>query len=344
MAKRSARPSSDSVTASDVAHAAGVSLATVSRVLNGNTQVGEELRAKVVSAAEALGYTPHAAARALASQRTTTVGAIIPTLEDPNFAVGVASLQKHLAQAGYTLLLASSNYDPAEELRQARALAAHGVAAMMLVGAHRQQAVYELLAARRIPFVNTWVLDSAHPCVGFDNRLIGHTLASYLLDLGHTRFGIIAQTSPNSDRAAERIAGIRAALSERGVRMPEAHLIERSHRIADGQFGLRTLMASSKPPTAVICGTDTLAFGAMVEARAQSLRVPADLSITGINDVEFAAHLAPPLTTIQLSAEEIGERAAQYLLARLGGRPALQATPVPFTLIVRGSTGAPRAS
>jgi LacI family transcriptional regulator len=176
--KRLPRPSANTVTVREVAEAARVSMATVSRVLNGNTSVDRALCKRVTAAARRLGYIPHAAARALASQRSRTIGAVIPTLENINFAIGVAALQRRIAEAGYTLLLGSSNYDLKEELRQVKALAAHGVAGMMLVGARHAAGLYELLQAKKIPFVNTWVLDSGHPCVGFDNREIGRALAS----------------------------------------------------------------------------------------------------------------------------------------------------------------------
>ena len=215
--KRLPRPSANTVTVRDVARAARVSMATVSRVLNGNTSVDRNLSKRVATAARQLGYTPHAAARALASQRSRTIGAVMPTLENINFAVGVAALQRRIAEAGYTLLLGSSNYDLEEELRQVKALAAHGVAGMMLVGARHAPGLYELLQAKRIPFVNTWVLDSRHPCVGFDNREIGRALANYLLDLGHVEFGVIAQITGHSDRAAGRVIGIREALAARGI-------------------------------------------------------------------------------------------------------------------------------
>ncbi|WP_447778288.1 LacI family DNA-binding transcriptional regulator [Variovorax boronicumulans] len=329
------------MTVRDVARFAGVSVATVSRVLNGNPKVDPQMRSAVNRIAGQLGYTPHAAAKALATQRSTTVGAIVPTLEESHFAVGVAALQQRLNKAGYTLLLASSNYDAEEEMRQVRALASQGVAAMLLVGALRAPEVYETLEARRIPFINSWVLDPEHPCVGYDNKAIGRTVANYLLDLGHVRFGVIAQHSPFSDRAAGRTAGIREALAARGVEPPLEHLIDRSHKIIDGQLALRTLLAHPQRPTAIICGTDTLAFGALVGAQELGLRVPADLSITGINDVEFAAHLNPALTTIRLSVDEIGHRAAEYLLGRIAGTAVVNATPLPFSLIVRGSTGAP---
>lgn len=332
------RPRSGAATVRDVAAAAGVSVATVSRVLNGKTSVAESLRSTVLKAAQTLNFTPHAAAKALATRRFMTIGAIVPTLEDPNFAVGVAALQHVLNRRGYTLLLASSNYDSDEEFRQVQAMVGQGIAGLMLVGARRSASVYEMLDSQHIPYINTWVLDEKHPCVGFDNRAIGRTLANYLLDLGHTEFGIIAQHSPNSDRAAQRIAGVREALAEHGVQLLQERLIERSHKIVDGQLALRTLLQSPRRPSAVMCGTDTLAFGALVEAHAQGLRVPQDLSITGINDAEFAVHLTPPLTTIHLPAEEVGTRAADYLVGRIDGKTVVTRTPLQFSLIVRGST------
>jgi LacI family transcriptional regulator len=334
------RPSGSAATVRDVAREAGVSVATVSRVLNGKSSVAPALRADVERVSAKLDYTPHAAARALATQRFNTIGAIVPTLEDANFSVGINALQQRLNESGYTLLLASSNYDQEEELRQVRALTAHGVAGMLLVGARRSPAVYELLGAKRIPFINTWVLDDEHPCVGFDNYAVGQALANYLLDLGHREFGLIAQQSLPSDRAAKRVAGVHDALAARAAPAPQQRLIARSHRIVDGQRAFQALMESRRKPTAIICGTDTLAFGVLVQATSMGIRVPQDVSVTGINDVEFAAHLSPPLTTIRLAAAEVGRGAAEFLLASIGGQAVVSATRVPFSLIVRKSTAA----
>ncbi|MBU2289045.1 MAG: substrate-binding domain-containing protein, partial [Gammaproteobacteria bacterium] len=190
--------------------------------------------------------------------------------------------------------------------------------------------------------VNTWVLDDEHPSVGFDNYAIGQALANYLMDLGHRDFGVIAQQSPQSDRAAKRVAGIRAALAARGLPEPRQQLIGESHKIVDGQLAFQALMETPRRPTAVICGTDSLAFGALVQAQAMGVSVPGDVSITGINDAEFAEHLTPPLTTVRLEAGVVGARAADHLLARIGGQAVANSTQIPFTLVVRGSTAAPR--
>jgi LacI family transcriptional regulator len=339
--KRQPRPSANTVTIHEVARAAGVSMATVSRVLNGNTTVDQGLCKLVTATANRLGYTPHAAARALASQRSRTIGAVIPTLENINFAVGVAALQRRITGAGYTLLLGSSNYDRQEELRQVKALAAHGVAAMMLVGARHAAGLYELLEAKQIPFVNAWVWDHKHPCVGFDNQEIGRALADHLLDLGHVDFGVIAQAPGKSDRAAGRVIGIRKALAARGLPPPQERMIQHPHKITEGQLAARSLMQSNTRPTALICGTDILAFGALIEARQLGFTVPHDLSIAGINDAEFAAHTTPSLTTMRLPADEIGTGTADYLLARVDSLSALPSKQVQASLIVRASTGPP---
>ena len=336
--KRLQRPNGSAATIRDVARQAGVSVATVSRVLNGKSTVAEKLRLSVERVSAELGYTPHAGARALATQKFTTIGAIVPTLEEPNFSVGINALQSRVNKAGYTLLLASSNYDKEEELRQVRALTAHGVAGMLLVGASHLPDVYEILISKKIPFVNTWVLDDEYPCVGFDNYEIGQTLANYLLDLGHRNFGVITQESLKSDRASKRIAGILDTVKLRGVPVPNQRFVSHSHTIVDGQLALKALMESAIKPTAVICGTDMLAFGAMVQATSMGIHIPDDVSITGINDVEFAAHLSPPLTTVALPADVVGQRAAEFLLGRIHGEPVVNTTKIPFSLITRGST------
>lgn len=339
--KRLPRPSSNAVTVRDVAKAAGVSVATVSRALNSAEGVTPLLRRRVADAAMLLDYVPHAAARALASQRSRTIGAVVPTLENANFAAGVDALQRRLAEAGYTLLVGSSGYDPEAEMMQVQALAANGIAGLLLVGAVHSSRLYEFLDTKKIPYVNTWVLDQRHPSVGFDNHEVGRQLANYLLDLGHTEFGVIAQMTNNSDRAAGRVAGIREALAARGLALPQERLIERPYKIIEGQLALRTLMQSDLRPTAVICGTDILAFGALSEADRLGISVPAELSIAGINDSEFSAHTHPPLTTMRLPADEIGQRAAEYLLGRVEARPVVTITEVQVNLIVRASTAPP---
>jgi LacI family transcriptional regulator len=153
---------------------------------------------------------------------------------------------------------------------------------------------------------------------------------------------MITQMTQHSDRAADRIIGVRAALQSRGLQLRHEHLIEMPHKIIEGQMAMKALMNGPERPTAVICGTDLLAIGALAEARESGIEVPGELSIAGINDIEFSSFTSPPLTTMRLAADEIGARSAEYLLARIEGRPVSSQNIVPTDLIVRGTTARPR--
>jgi LacI family transcriptional regulator len=326
----------------DVAFAAGVSAATVSRALNRTGRFSAETLQRVRKAANKLGYVPHGAARALASRRSGAFGAIVPTLENLNFALCAEAIQRRAIEARYHLLVASTGYDPSRELAHVQDFVAHGVDGIVLVGAQRDPEVLAFLRARDIPYVVTWVLaEPGTPSVGFDNAAAARRLASHLLDLGHRQIGAIAGLVRNNDRAAARLEGVRCALAERGLALPQELLIERPYRIAEGQLAMRALMAAPSSPTAVICGNDQLAFGALLECGRQGISVPADVSIAGFDDLEFASQIRPALTTIHVPAEQIGLRAADYLLARIAQTPVATTTEVPVNLIVRESTAPP---
>jgi LacI family transcriptional regulator len=333
------------VRVADIARKVGVSGATVSRALSRTGPVSERVLRRIEAAAAELGYVPNGAARALASRRSRTIGAIIPTLENLSFASAAEAVQRAVIDAGYSFLVASTGYDPGRELAQTRSFAAHGVDGIVLVGAAREDEVAEFLKARRIPYVVTWTLAPAPtPSVGFDNGEAARRLAVHLLDLGHRQIGVIAGQTFRNDRAAARVAGIRKALAERGLALPREHLLERPYRIAEGQLALRALLATEQPPTAIICGNDQLAFGALIECSRQAIAVPRELSIAGFDDLDFASQIVPSLTTVHVPAEEIGRRAAEYLLARIAGRSAPLTTEVTTNLIVRESTAPPAST
>lgn len=328
-------------TVNDVARAAGVSTASVSRVINGKINVSSEMRARIETAIRDLGYQPDSAARSLASGRFRRIGAIVPTLENISFARAVEALQRSLAEENYALSVLSSNYDPDHELFQARSLVAGGIDGLMLVGTAHRPELYELVESKKLPLVNTWAVGGpGHAAyVGFDNEGCALRLTTYLLDLGHTEFGVISGMTKWNDRAAGRVAGVRTALARRGLALPQERLIERTYKILEGQLAMRAMLSAEPRPTAVICGNDTLAFGAMIECRAQNIRVPDDISIAGFDDLEFSPYLDPPLTTMHVPSEEIGLHTAKYLCNRISGRPAAEVTQVNINLVVRGSTG-----
>ncbi|TVT52185.1 MAG: LacI family DNA-binding transcriptional regulator [Azoarcus sp. PHD] len=327
----------------DVALAAGVSTASVSRVLNEPDKVRPEMRQRVMAAVEQLGYVPDGAARALASGRLRTIGAIVPTLDNAIFASGINALQRRLAQRGFTLLVASSEYDSDEEAREVHALVVRGVDGLVFVGEGHDPRLYKLLASKGLPYVNTWVHspDQPHPTIGFDNRSAGLRLADYLMDLGHRRIAMVAGFAAHNDRARARAEGVRAALAKRGLEIAPGQFLERAYDVREGREALRTLLRLPEPPTAVICGNDVQAMGALFETQAQGIAVPARLSIVGFDDLPISANLVPALTTIRVPAADIGRRAADYLLDRLAGQDPPLHTELDAELVVRGTTAPP---
>ncbi len=328
----------------DVATHAGVSTATVSRYLSNAELVREERRHRIEASISELGYIPHGAAQALASQRSRTIGVIVPTLDNAIFAKGIQAFQKRLQDAGYTLLIASSNYSHDEELTQAETLMARGVDGMMLIGLEHHERLFERLIQKQIPYINTWSFknDSDHPCIGFNNFDAAARQTAYLLDIGHRRFGIISGVTRDNDRAHDRLQGILHTLAERGLSIPDDMLVECPYNIAVSRQAMKRLLTQDGSPTAVICGNDVLAYGALLECQASGHKVPGDVSIAGFDDLPLSAHIQPPLTTMHVPSEEMGQKAADYLLAHLNGETVPEHTELEVNLILRGTTAPPR--
>lgn len=326
----------------DVARAAGVSTATVSRVLNKPESVREPLRSRVAQAITQLGYVPHAGARALKLQRSGTVGAVFPTIDNAIFAKAIDALQQRLADAGLQLLIATSGYDPETEARQALNLVTRGADALVLVGAGQSPELLHRLRQRELPTVHTMI----HPappgmvCVGFDNARAMGQAVRYLLDLGHQRIAMLAGLSSHNDRAAARIEGVRLALKKAGLSLAPQHLVERPYGLAEAREGLRMLMSAQPTPTAIVCGNDVLALGALLEAQKLGIAVPQALSIIGFDDLEMARHVQPALTTLHVPTQLLWHTVADRVIGALEQTPVQAATEVEVELVVRESTGA----
>jgi LacI family transcriptional regulator len=305
----------------DVAKLSGYSTATVSRCLNFPGQVSEKTRDKVMAAIAELGYSPNFGARAMAAQRTNTIGAIIPTMENAIFARGLQAFQEELNAHGYTLLVASSSYRGDLEERQIRSLVARGADALLLVGHQRAPEIYQFLEAQQVPALVTWAYapDGPRPCIGFDNRASMRKMAEEVLRQGHRRLALISAPFASNDRAAARRDGIRQAMAAAGLSPEALRVVETPYGIETGAAALATLMRSEAPPTAVLCGNDVLAVGALNRAREMGLSVPGDLSIVGFDDIELAQVAYPALSTVHVPHREMGRKAAAALIARLGG-------------------------
>ncbi len=328
----------------DVAHSAGVSLSTASRAMAEPGLVRNDTREKVEKAAARLGYMPHGAARALASRRSRTIGAVLPTVDNPIFASATQAIARELGASGYTLLLAAYDYVSDTEVTVTRALLERGVDGLVLVGSDHPPELFQVVEQAGIPCEFTWTLDSSgyRHCVGFSNRLAAARATQHLLELGHRKFAVLSGHTASNDRARERLAGVREALAARGL-LAEERILETTFSLGHGRAALRELLdrPAGRDFTALVCGNDLLALGALLECQARGIRVPEELSITGFDDIELAAELPPGLTTLHVPSAEIGRRAAVRLLERLAGREVAREEQLPVELIVRGTTGPP---
>ena len=329
----------------DVASAAGVSTATVSRVLNKPDSVRETLRIRVIEAVARLGYVPHAGARALKLQRSGTVGAIFPTVDNAIFAKAIDALQLRLADAGLQLLIATSGYSIDTEAQQAMNLVMRGADALALCGVGQSPVLLNFLRQRELPTVHAMIYPPPPGlvCVGFDNaRAIGQAVR-YLLDLGHRRIAMLAGITRDNDRASARVAGVTKALAVAGLGLPPQYMVERKYSLTEAREGFRMLMSAVPAPTAILCGNDVLAFGALLEAKTMGIAVPHALSIVGFDDLDMARHLQPSITTLHVPTKQMWQTVGDRLIAALSNMPVQAATEVEVELVVRDSTGqAPR--
>jgi LacI family transcriptional regulator len=328
-------------TLQDVADLAAVSTATVSRCLNNSGHVTEKTRLKVQQAIQTLGYSPNFGAQALAAKRTNTIGAIIPTMENAIFARGMQAFQETLAENGITLIIASCSYRPELEEEQIRSLVARGADALLLIGQSRPAATYQFLARRNIPYVLAWAhkKDSQHCYIGFDNQAAAQTITRQVLELGHRNLGVIVGLTRNNDRARDRITGIEHAIADYGAQTAPLQVIEAEYTFQEGAKALDQLLANPSPPTAVICGNDVLAVGAVKRAKQLGLAVPEDLSITGFADIEVSELIDPELTTVHVPHREMGIAAAKSLIAMLKTQTPVESHLLETRIVNRQSLG-----
>ncbi|QPH54111.1 substrate-binding domain-containing protein [Pontivivens ytuae] len=313
----------------------------MSRVLNGSDLVRDDVRTRVEAAMTELGYIPDVAAQSLATRRSRTLGAIIPTLKNAIFAEGVNALEEAARGRGYTLLIAISNYDPELETELIRRMIERGVDGLMLVGNHRAPAAQDLLKKTGLLHVCGWSFDPQPGTanVGFDNGAAMHPLVDHLVERGHREIAMLAANTQANDRARDRVAGVRARLVHHGLELRSDRLAEVAYSIRDARAALPRLLATK--PTAVICGNDTIALGAILAAQSAGVRIPQDLAVTGFDNLTLSAEMSPALTTMHVPAVEMGELIAAALIDAVEGEtppPSHKLTP---RLIVRETTMEP---
>lgn len=268
------------------------------------------------------------------------MGCVIPTLNNAIFARSTQAMQTTLAEAGYQLLVGSHEYDPVTEFEVVRALQQRGVDALVLVGTDHAPRLWKALSVWGKPSLLTWSCDPRLPSLGFDNKAAARVATEHLLGRGHQRIGVISGLTSHNDRARSRIEGVRQALTQASLTLMPSLITEQAFNLDGGRLGLLKLMSARQRPTAIFCGNDLLAVGALLEAQRMKLRVPEDLSICGIDNLELAEAINPGLTTISLPTQDLGRKAAQYVLSAISGGVIPSMSLLPFELVVRGSTAA----
>ena len=325
----------------DVATHAGVSTATVSRCLNFPDKVTAKTRERVMATVAELGYAPHFGARAMVTQRTNTIGAVIPTMENAIFARGLQAFQEELGAHGFNLMVASSSYQRELEVQQVLSLGARGADALLLIGHIRDPEIYPFLEKQGVPALVTWTFDpqADRPSIGFNNRTAMRDMARKVIGSGHRHLAMIAAPLARNDRAQGRLLGLKEAMEEAGLNSSHLHLIERPYGIENGATAFAELIDQDRPPTAIFCGNDVLAVGALRRAREMAVDVPGDVSIIGFDDIELSQVTHPMLTTVHVPHREMGKQAARMLVRHLVDGGPLESKELATELRLRAALG-----
>ncbi|MEM9578571.1 MAG: LacI family DNA-binding transcriptional regulator [Pseudomonadota bacterium] len=326
-------------TLEDVAKLAGVSTASISRALNDPAKVAAATRQKIDAAIDQLGYTPNFGGRALASSRTNTVGAVIPSMANAMFASGLQAFQEELDKEGVTLLVATTGFDPDQEMRQIKSLVGQGADGLLLIGNARPETTWDFIDKRRVAHVVAWCNSTrpGHHYVGFDNAAAAGDAAHRVMRLGHRRLALICGRTAENDRARARRDGVRAAVAAFGQGARLTHEVEAPYLIDHGAAAFSEVLERPERPTAVLCANDALAAGAMMEARTRGMVLPDDMSFVGFDDVGLARVLTPPLATVRVPQIEMGQAAARLLLSKIAGESGLSSTTFETAFLHRAS-------
>jgi LacI family gluconate utilization system Gnt-I transcriptional repressor len=324
-----------SVTLHDVAREAGVSLITASRALSNPGLVSAKTIARVQHAVETTGYIPNLLAGGLKSRRSLMVAALVPTISVSQFLPTVRSLTEALDAAGYQLILGQSGYDHGREEALLNTMISRRPDGIVVTGLIQSATARERLRRLGIPVVETWDLGErpVDMMVGFSHPAVGRAVAEFFLAKGWQRLGI---ATGDDHRATVRRQGFVEAI---GHAVPTA-VVPAPSNLALGRRALAELLQQEPRLQAVYCSSDQLAQGLLAEAQARGLRVPEDLAVCGFGDADFAAHMEPSLTTVQVDGAAIGRLAAQLILERCRGQAVAQrVVDVGFRIVERRSTG-----
>jgi len=336
--RRRSRRGSGAVTLHDVAKLAGVAPITASRALNTPDQVSDDVRQRVRDAVARIGYVPNRLAGGLASARSRLVAAVVPSVSGMVFLQTVQALTQVLADAGYQLMLGQSGYSSTREDALLDAIIGRRPDGIVLTGILHSIEGRRRLLACGIPVVETWDLTPTpiDMLVGFSHLEVGREVARFLYAKGRRRLGVVAG---DDERACRRVTAFQAAALALGLPPVEQVVVPAPTTLKSGRDGLTRLLLAAPALDAVFCSSDLLALGVLTEAQVRGCAVPRQLAVVGFGDLEFAADVAPALTTVHIKGAAIGHQAGRFIIDRAEGRmPTDRVIDIGFQIIERAST------
>jgi DNA-binding LacI/PurR family transcriptional regulator len=339
--------SKGAVSIRDVAAAAGVSVATVSRVLSPATAavpMRKETRDKVERAIDELGYRPNDLARALLHQRSSAIGLVVPDISNPYYPPLVRGVEDVASSHGYRVVLCNTDRDPAKISGYLDTLIKSRVDGIVVAGGGWADVPERtaVLGTYRTGLVAVGRHDTAHPSVRIDNVAASREATEHLLGLGHSRIAFLGGPA-SSTTVQDRAQGYRDALKVAG-RPGAATAIRHGDFTEESGYAMtRELLRLGRPPTALLCANDRIALGAYAAAADTARRVPDDVSVVGFDDTPIARYVRPTLTTIAIPTYEMGSAAMRLLLAQFEGNTPAGLQTLPTHLVVRDSTAPPSA-
>ncbi|GAA1354862.1 LacI family DNA-binding transcriptional regulator [Streptomyces beijiangensis] len=325
----------------DVAASAGVSVATVSRVLNSHPSVRPDTRERVMAAVEALGYRPNGVARSLRTDQTRTLGLVISDVMNPYFTELARSVEDEARAHGYSVIIGNADEQPALQDHHIRSLLDRRIDGLLVSPTDGGSPVMldAVRAGTPMVFVDRWLPGVDVPVVRADGRAAIRELVAHLHALGHRRLAIIAGPA-STTTGSERVEAFREALAEHGLPLPDAYIGHGDFRAGSGHRETTRFLALAEPPQVIFAADNLMALGAMDALRASGLRIPHDIGLAAFDDIPWFVHTDPPVTAIAQPTAELGRTAVRALIDRIEGRTP-QSAALPARLVIRRSCGEP---
>jgi len=339
------------ITIKDIAKRTGVSHSTVSRALGGNSLISEETSSRIRKVAQELGYQPSAAARSLKTNQTKVIGVIVNSIDDPFFSEILFGIEDAAQTCGYSLFIASSQYDPIREQKIVQTMMEQRTDGVIICSSSFSADKGRQLLANGFPVVvvNYKAHENFNYSIYHDDVDGSQQISRHLIDLGHKKIAFLGN-SRSGRTSLDRMNGFKKEMRKASMKIPAGFIFDVEGSTPElGTQALEHFMQLSDPPTALICFNDMVAIGILHACQQSGIRVPEDLSVTGFDNITFSAYTSPPLTTLDQPKYSIGKEAAHLLLNLLnkkndGSSPTHAEKILKGSLLVRHSTSFPRQS